>query len=286
MRPSVFISFAGPDRDHAERLKRDLAARGVAAFFAPEDIPLGAPFPLRLSEALEESDYFVLLTSAASRDRPWVEVEWSAALVREVDERRLFLFILRLDPAPVPLILGARNYLDGFGDWTGSVDRLAETWLGDHARRAAGTPVLPAPGLGQAPPEATLGLYVVNEALSVQHYLRVAPTLAGWQLHAQLRSLLDLKDQVDTFGGQVGIRLSYVFLHAGRPVDADPVPVAERGIRDGDSLDLRVSVEPFMPGHDAPQVVFRTPAELPPAVLETLVDQAFGHLRPRHREAR
>lgn len=286
MRPAVFISFAGPDHESARRLKRDLKVRGVSAFFAPEDLPAGASFPAVLSDALTEADYFVLLTSASSLDRPWVTIEWTAALAREVHERRLFLFLLRLDQACPPTLLGARNYLDGFADWTGSVDRLAETWRMDYTRRAAGTPVLPAPGLGETPPEATLGLYVVNQAFSVQHYLRVAPTLAGWQLHAQIRGLLGLKDQVDAFNGQVGIRLSYVVSHAGRPVDADGVPIAERGMRDGDSLDLRVTVEPFMPGNAGSPVVFRAVADLPVPVLEKLIHQAFGHLLPHDRNER
>lgn len=277
--PRVFISFAGPDRESARRLRHDLAERGIAAFFASEDLPPGGNIPAILSEQLAESDYFVLLVSAASMRRPWVEVEWSAALMREVNERRSFLFLLRLDDTPPPALLGARNFLDAFADWGAAVGRLVDTWRQDYASRSRGTRTLPAPGLPAAAPDATLGLYVVNDAFAVRHYLRVSPLLTGWQLHAQVRSLLQLKDQVEMFGGQIGMRFTYHLSRGAEELAGDDVPLVERGIRDGDSLSLRVTVDTFMPQQAGAPVVFRS-SEPPKHLLAQLIHEAFGHLYP------
>jgi hypothetical protein len=60
--PRVFLSFAGPDRLVAERLRGDLAAEGFDAFI---DV-----CSLALSESLTDSSYYVLLWSRHTDNRP------------------------------------------------------------------------------------------------------------------------------------------------------------------------------------------------------------------------
>ncbi|MGH3971739.1 MAG: toll/interleukin-1 receptor domain-containing protein [Pseudonocardiaceae bacterium] len=175
-RPRVFLSFAGNDRITAERLRRDLREREIEAFVFP---PAGN-IVLDINRALTQSDYFVLLWSRACRDRPWVDAEWSAAFARELQERRSFLFIVRLDTTPLPSLLAPRQYLDAVGgDWDELVNELAASW---HRDMSVGEPVLPAPqppGADNGGIQRTIVLYVRNRALSVAHTVAVPEESTG-----------------------------------------------------------------------------------------------------------
>jgi hypothetical protein len=89
-RPQVFLSFAGNDREKAKRLHDDLVDRGMDTFVDERNVAIGDNFVLAINQRITQSDYFVLLWSQYSVDRPWVEAEWSSAFARELRERRSF----------------------------------------------------------------------------------------------------------------------------------------------------------------------------------------------------
>jgi len=128
-RPKVFLSFAGSDRAMAKRLADDLEMYGFEAFYDARDIAIGGNLVLSINRAMAESQYYVLLWSGNCVDRPWVDEEWAAAYVREINEARSFLFIVRLDETPLPPLLAVRRYLDGVHHWPSVARDLADTWL-------------------------------------------------------------------------------------------------------------------------------------------------------------
>ncbi|HKI04704.1 MAG TPA: toll/interleukin-1 receptor domain-containing protein [Thermoanaerobaculia bacterium] len=280
--PRVFISYADPDDAFARRLVSDLTVRGIETFFAPKDVQPGETIPVHLSRGLEQSDYFVLLVSAHSVGRRWVEEEWSTALFREINERRAFLFLLRLDETVPPGILAARRYLDAFRDWNKAVERLIETWERDWQSRQRAVDVLPAPGLPDSPQDAEWGLYIFNTSLSVEHFLRTSPRLSCRQLQARVRTSLQLQDTVSILDGKLGMRFSYSLLRKGFPLEPE-LHLIEAGIEEDSVLDLLVKAEPFGPNLLVQPVVFRAPAggpSLTEAVQRDLLLKAFGHLLP------
>lgn len=279
--PMVFISFAAADRQQAQRLARDLAELEITTFLADEDIDPGANIVSSLSHALEQSDYVVLLLSAISRQRRWVEAEWTSALHRELNERRAFLFILRLDETPPPMLLAARKYLDAFSDWEEAVQALARTWSRDWHLRRREIGVFPAPGPSGSPERDSLGIYVFNEALSVQHFLHVPPRLSTRQLYARVRSALVLQDSVDALGGKVGLRFTYELARDGVTLSSDEATAI--ALTDGDTLDLTVLMEPFGPEVSSESVRYRDidgSRGLNSKMTNQLVVKAFGHLVP------
>lgn len=285
--PKVFISYATPDVEQARRLAVDLSSRGIRTYFAPHDIRLGENVPLRISHELGQSDYFVLLVSS-SIDRPWVELEWSAALARELRERRVFLFLLRLDDTPPPTLLLTRNYLDGFSDWSGAVNGLVESWHEDWTTRRAGIEVLPAPGAPDDCGESTVGIHVLNRALGVQHFLRIPLDADGEQIYRRVQLALDLRDRVDAIGGRIGLCFSYELLRDGARLEDGSAKPA-KALADGEVFELIVKVESFGPRGAAEPVTFRAPdasgepgaGDPDRSVERKLLLRAFSHLLPR-----
>lgn len=280
-RPRVFLSFAGGDRVMAERLRQDLEKRDIEAFVFPP----GGNLVLDINRALTQSDYFLLLWSQASVDRAWVDAEWSAAFARELQERRSFLFIARLDMTPLPPLLAPRRYLDAFdNNWDQFVNELASTC---HQDGAVGEPVLPAPhsmltesGDVERP---SIDLYVRNRALSVAHVVAVPEESTGRELQRLVRSALALPDIAERFGGAVGMRFHYQLRNVDEPIPSDKTLV-ELHVTDGTTIELEVEVEveAFGPTKSSPIIANRrgVSKDLSPAATQSLINSNFGHLIP------
>ncbi|GAA4428896.1 TIR domain-containing protein [Actinokineospora soli] len=269
--PAVFVSFAGPDRPFAVRLRDDLRGEGVRAFVDECELVPGANVVLTLSRELDRSDYYVLLWSAAAVDRPYVDAEWTAAFAKEIAEQRAFLFVLRLDATPLPALLAARKYLDAAEDWDGAVAKLAATWRRDLDQRV---PVVPQPR--PTPPGITL--YIRNRALGVAHTVTTPPDTTGQDLHDLVRRALALPTEESRFGGRVGLRFGYRLLADDEPVPDKPLSDVEIG--DGDTLDLEITVEPFSPDGPRPSWDLRSERAPNDKLLIAMARAAFRHLAP------
>lgn len=281
--PLVFLSFAGQDRPVAERLREDLAARGFDTFVDEHSIKPGEDLLSAINKALTRSSYCVLLWSRHCQDRPWVEVEWTAALARSLEEKRSFLFVVRLDETEVPLLLATRRYLDAYIDWDAAVARLVATWRRD---RKIGTPVFPAPN-PVAPSHSgdvrPIELYVRNQALSVSHVVAAPSTVTSSELVGLVRKALDLRDSESKYNGIVSVRFAYELRFRDRALLDGPL--TDLGIGDGDTVDLVVHGEFMSHGQTVTTWTFREgPAHrqsaINPRVIRALIDAAFGHLMP------
>jgi len=275
--PTVFLSFSGTDRGVAEKLADDLREYGIDARLDRQVEP-GSNWVLWINDALTQSDYYVLLWSAATRDRPWVDEEWSNALIRQLSGRRSFLFIIRLDDSPLPVMLAARQCLDAaHRPWGEVVSDLVSAW---GRGTATGAPALPAPRVttGQAIAPTVL-ITVRNRALSFAIVLAVPETVVAADLIGLVRARLDLPDEQVGFGGRVGVRFRYQLVVDGGPLPATSADALR--LTDGCVVELEVSVEPFGPdGALARPTGYRGPGGISPAAVRHLVRTAFRHLIP------
>ncbi|MFL6145098.1 MAG: toll/interleukin-1 receptor domain-containing protein [Labedaea sp.] len=279
-RPRVFLSFAGPDRSTALLLAKDLLAYGIESFIDSRDIPPAASLLQSISQEMAESDYCVLLWSQHCADRPYVWLELEMAYARELNERRKFLFVVRLDRSPVPLLLSVRRYLNGFGDLPAVARDLATHWRADLE---AGTPVFPQPAPASQPEPAGIAVLIRNVVLGMSHVVNnVAPDATGDQLLTETRRALALPELESQLRGALEIRFSYRLLWAGSPVSDKPL--AELGIVDADRLDLEILVQVRGPDGPLGEHVYRGPEDEPTGVSEesihSLVHAAFAHLLP------
>lgn len=94
--PLVFLSYASEDRDIAERVARDLIARGIDVWWDQWEIKSGDSLRRKIDEGLTRCTHFVVLLSSASATKPWVNEEIDAGLVRKLDGAAK-LVVLRLD---------------------------------------------------------------------------------------------------------------------------------------------------------------------------------------------
>lgn len=278
--PAVFISYATADRTEVLKFHQDLVERGIDPFLDIMDILPGDDVVMSINGALERSDFYVLVWSAAARDRYWVNSEISAAMVLEQRRARPFVFIVRLDDSELPPVLAPRRYLDAFGGMRQlAADQLAAVWRRD---RALGTRVLPAPA-GVAEPvadDSVMHVYARNQSLRVSHEVRIRPGASARDLVAALTEQLALPTEASEYGGAVGVRFAYRYQHAGEQLVPDSdVPL---GLAEGDVVDVEVVVEPFGPDGALTDPVSFLPGRdfaIPPEMIRELCEKAIEHLR-------
>jgi uncharacterized protein YjbI with pentapeptide repeats len=96
---SCFISYTSPDDEFAQRLYADLQRQGVRCWLAPKDTKAGAKFRMRIDESIRIHDKLMVILSANSLRRPWLEEEIEAALEKERNQKNSVLVSIRLDEA-------------------------------------------------------------------------------------------------------------------------------------------------------------------------------------------
>jgi len=103
---SCFISHSSADSEFGERLYRDLQTRGVRAWYAPHDLPIGARLRVDLDEAIKSHQKLLLILSMHSVFSPWVEKEVEAAFEQERIQGLPVLFPIRVDDAVMTIQSG------------------------------------------------------------------------------------------------------------------------------------------------------------------------------------
>jgi tetratricopeptide (TPR) repeat protein len=246
-RPTVYLSFAGKDRPHAEQLCAELEARNVTA-----QLDETGTTPGSVHDELATSDYYVLLWSANTPHR-----DWATAFIPEITRRRAFLFVVRLDEEPLPPLLAPRRHLD----LVDAADRLVTTWRAD---RKSELPVFPQP-VPPVPDGPTAAISVRSHDLGVTHVVTAPLHPTGAELYRTVTEALRLPAGQATFDGSTGMRFSYELLQQNKPIPADQSTVDLIS----DVVDIEVRVESSGPddGLDLDQ-------------KRVLLVAAFRHLLP------
>jgi hypothetical protein len=81
----AFISYADEDKELAHRIASDLHAAGIDTFFAEWEIMGGDSLRQKIDDGIESSSHFLVLLTAASIRKPWVNAELDAAFVKRIE---------------------------------------------------------------------------------------------------------------------------------------------------------------------------------------------------------
>jgi len=82
--PKAFVSHSTQDHPFVEKFAADLRAKGVDAWFSKWEIKPGDSIRAKIDEGLEGCEYFIIVLSRTSVNRPWVRTELDAATIRKL----------------------------------------------------------------------------------------------------------------------------------------------------------------------------------------------------------
>jgi hypothetical protein len=96
----AFLSYSRKDEAFAAELEKELPAHGWDVWRDVQNLRAGDRWPVKLGEAIEAAQAFVLIWSAHAAQSDSVEQEWSAAVAAKRS-----ICILTLDDKPLPPML-------------------------------------------------------------------------------------------------------------------------------------------------------------------------------------
>jgi hypothetical protein len=107
----VFVSHSSKDKPFVRKLVEALKKRLLNVWVDEHEIKVGDSLVGKISEALEDADYLVIVLSQASVSSRWVEQELNAALSNQISGKGVVLPVL-LENCEMPMLLRDRLYAD------------------------------------------------------------------------------------------------------------------------------------------------------------------------------
>ena len=112
--PKVFLSYAHSesDREFVKSLYERLEQGGISCFFDEKSLEPGANFILKISEAIDECNYLVMVMSPAYFSAGFASTEWGAVLSTDPKNERGRLIPLLREECEIPALLSQLSYTD------------------------------------------------------------------------------------------------------------------------------------------------------------------------------
>ncbi len=123
----AFISHSSKDKAFVRQLAADLVASGVQVWIDEQRIRVGDSIPERVAQGVAESDFFLVVISAASVNSPWVKKELNQALVHEIEKRRVRVMPVLLDKVERPETIREKKYADFTESYAEGLEELLES---------------------------------------------------------------------------------------------------------------------------------------------------------------
>ncbi|WP_244602747.1 toll/interleukin-1 receptor domain-containing protein [Mesorhizobium delmotii] len=89
--PKAFLSYSFDDRDLAEKVARALMADAIDTWWAEWEIRSGDSLRRKIDEGLGNCTHFIVLLTPSAMQKPWVQQEMDAGLVRRISGQARFI---------------------------------------------------------------------------------------------------------------------------------------------------------------------------------------------------
>ncbi|WP_271611201.1 toll/interleukin-1 receptor domain-containing protein [Bradyrhizobium sp. CCBAU 21360] len=122
--PRAFLSYAWEDRELAKRLATALMAKGIDTWWAEWSMRSGDSLRQKIDQGLANCTHFLVLLTPTSIEKPWVNQEMDAGLIRKLEENARFIAIRSELPASrlPPLLKGM--LAPALDDFDNDVDQI------------------------------------------------------------------------------------------------------------------------------------------------------------------
>lgn len=109
---TVFISYNHKDNEFAERIALELVRQNVKVWKDSWRIGVGDSLIQKVQDGLEGARFFCVIFSENSLQSQWVKREITAALLREIESRKVMLLPIVIDDCKLPLLVRDKLYAD------------------------------------------------------------------------------------------------------------------------------------------------------------------------------
>lgn len=121
---TVFISHNHKDNEIAERLALELVRHNIKVWKDSWRIGVGDSLIQKIQDGLEGAQFFCVIFSKNSLESEWVKREITAALLREIENRKVMLLPIVIDDCKLPLLVRDKLYADFRNDFDDGMKKL------------------------------------------------------------------------------------------------------------------------------------------------------------------
>jgi hypothetical protein len=108
----LFISYSSKDAEFVTKLAKDLQSRGVSVWWDKWMMKVGDSLHKKIQEGITNSALLCVVLSPYSVSSPWVEKEMNSALMKELEQREVFVLPILYKECQIPLFLKDKLYAD------------------------------------------------------------------------------------------------------------------------------------------------------------------------------
>lgn len=124
----VFISYSHKDRPFVERLAIDLKAKGLNLWYDQWELKVGDSLVDKINYGIKSQDFLIIVLSKSSVKSEWVRRELNAALIKELQERRVVIFPIVIEDCDIPPLLSDKVYADFRGSYLSGLNKLLDAF--------------------------------------------------------------------------------------------------------------------------------------------------------------
>lgn len=109
---TLFLSHSRKDKAFVEKLAQDLNSLGIGVWFDKWEILAGDSIIDKISDGIQSNDYLAIILSPNSVNSPWVKKELNAAMMNEIDRRKVVVIPILYKSCDIPLFLSEKKYIN------------------------------------------------------------------------------------------------------------------------------------------------------------------------------
>lgn len=109
---SIFLCHSSKDKFFVRELAAKLREAGIRVWLDEAEMKIGDSLTKKIGDAIGAMDFFGVTLSSHSIDSEWVQRELQVAVQRELQERKVVVLPLLLEPVEVPPFLRDKLYAD------------------------------------------------------------------------------------------------------------------------------------------------------------------------------
>src|SRR5712692_6254806 len=108
----IFISYSHKDKDFVDTLATQLVRNKVHVWLDRWELNIGDSLISKIQEAITGASALLVILSKASVASEWCKKELNAALVRELEEKRVVVLPVLIEDCDIPLFLRDKMHAD------------------------------------------------------------------------------------------------------------------------------------------------------------------------------
>lgn len=125
----VFISYSHADATFANKLAAHLVKHNTHVWIDSWELNVGDSILAHVQKAIQQSSALLIILSKTSVASAWVSKELNAALMRELDEKRVLVLPVLLEDCDVPIFLREKMYADFRTNFDSGLSKLVDALL-------------------------------------------------------------------------------------------------------------------------------------------------------------